>query len=75
LDSTTLELLQNSKQRYRFYANIYNIHNKVLERVTVLLDTGCYNTMIPKEFAADYTGEFASDFGELIFAGDGWGEM
>jgi len=54
LDSTTLELLQKHKQRYRFYANIYNIHNKEFEEVSVLLDTGCYNTMIPKEFAVRY---------------------
>ena len=54
MDSTTLELLQKHKQRYRFYANIYNIHNKEFERVTVLLDTGCYNTMIPKRIAARF---------------------
>ena len=54
MDNTILELLPNSKQRYRFDVNIYNIQDKIFERVTALLDTGCYNTMIPKRIAARF---------------------
>ncbi|MDR2574896.1 MAG: retropepsin-like domain-containing protein [Treponema sp.] len=37
--------------RYKFAAKVYNLLKKDFERVTVFLDTGCYNTMIPRDLA------------------------
>lgn len=56
MECTTLELLKKSKHRYRVRANIYNIKTKVFDRVTLFFDTGCYNTMIPKDIA-EVTGK------------------
>ena len=43
------------EHRYKFIARIYNIQEKNLEKVNIFLDTGCYNTMIPK-YLAEQTG-------------------
>lgn len=48
---TTLALLPDSKNRYRVRANIFNIKSTLYERVTLFFDTGCYNTLIPKDVA------------------------
>jgi len=48
---TTVALSKKFKHRYKFIANIYNIQKKNLEAVTVFLDTGCFNTMIPRRLA------------------------
>jgi hypothetical protein len=39
------------EHRYKFDAFIYNIFEKNLEEVTIFLDTGCFNTLIPKYLA------------------------
>jgi hypothetical protein len=39
------------EHRYKFFANVYNLLKKDYEEVTVFLDTGCYNTMIPRDLA------------------------
>jgi len=51
MECTTLELLPKSKNRYRVRANIFNIKNKLFEKVTLFFDTGCYNTLVPKDVA------------------------
>ena len=100
-----MELLPHIKHRYKLRAKVYNRQNKNYAKVNLFLDSGCYNTLIPKSlavvsgqplgfkreyriggttveaeaysiekimikdfaierviaFAADYTGEFASD--------------
>ena len=105
MECTMLELQPELKHRYKFEARLYNRQNKNYVKVKLFLDTGCYNTLIPKSlavlsghplgfkreyriggatveaeayliekimiknftlerivaFAADYTGEFASD--------------
>ena len=48
---TTVALSKKFKHRYKFIANIYNIKKKNLQAVTIFLDTGCFNTMIPKRLA------------------------
>ena len=51
MECTTLELLAESKHRYRILADLYNrLSSKYLE-VTLFLDLGCYNTLIPKSLA------------------------
>jgi hypothetical protein len=37
--------------RYKFIANVYNLRTKEFVKATVFLDTGCYNTMIPRYLA------------------------
>jgi len=39
------------EHRYKFDAFIYNIFEKILEEVTIFLDTGCFNTLIPRYLA------------------------
>jgi hypothetical protein len=39
------------KHRYKFYASIYKIRTKEFVDTTVFLDTGCFNTMIPRRLA------------------------
>ncbi|WP_461253985.1 retropepsin-like aspartic protease [Treponema sp. R8-4-B8] len=39
------------EHRYKFDAKVYNIQKKDFEEVTIFLDTGCYNTMIPRHLA------------------------
>jgi predicted aspartyl protease len=44
------------EHRYKFDAKIYNIKKNNLEEVTVFLDTGCFNTLIPR-YLAQRTGQ------------------
>jgi hypothetical protein len=37
--------------RYKFYANLYDLWEKKFVETTVFLDSGCYNTMIPRPLA------------------------
>jgi len=39
------------EHRYKFYAGIYEIQSKKFRKTTVFLDTGCFNTMIPRYLA------------------------
>jgi len=39
------------EHRFKFVADIYNTQDKKYEKVSVFLDTGCYNTMIPRYLA------------------------
>lgn len=55
MDSSTVELISLHKHRYKIEANIYNIRSNVFEDVVLLLDSGCYNTMIPK-YVANISG-------------------
>jgi len=48
---TTMELSKSFEHRYKFKARIYNVQRGVFETVTIFLDTGCVNTMIPKRIA------------------------
>jgi hypothetical protein len=43
------------EHRYKFDARIYNIHKKEFGDATIFLDTGCFNTMIPR-LLAEKTG-------------------
>jgi len=105
MECMTLELLPEFKHRYKFEARLYDKLNSRFSKVKLFLNSGCYNTLIPKRlavlsgqplgfkreyriggtvveaeaysiekimlkdfalerviaFAADYTGEFASD--------------
>ncbi len=47
----TAELSRYFEHRYKFDARIYNIWGEMFEKVTVFLDSGCFNTMIPKRVA------------------------
>jgi hypothetical protein len=47
----TVELSKYFEHRYKFDALIYNVHVRKFDEVTVFLDTGCFNTMIPRHFA------------------------
>jgi len=48
---STVALSKWFEHRYKFLANVYNLLTKQFEEVTVFLDTGCYNTMIPRQLA------------------------
>jgi hypothetical protein len=37
--------------RYKFVAGVYNLRTKEFRKTTVFLDTGCYNTLIPRDLA------------------------
>jgi hypothetical protein len=37
--------------RYKFVAGVYNLRTKKFRKTTVFLDTGCYNTLIPRDLA------------------------
>jgi hypothetical protein len=39
------------EHRYKFDASIYNIKTKKFKKTFVFLDTGCFNTMIPRHLA------------------------
>ena len=39
------------EHRYKFDASIYFIQKKEYRKITIFLDTGCYNTLIPRHFA------------------------
>ena len=51
MECTTLELLPESKHRYKVLADLYNRLNAKYFEVTLFLDLGCYNTLIPRNFA------------------------
>lgn len=51
MDSSTSKLMLQNKHRYKIMADIYNIRSGVFEDVILFLDSGCYNTMVPKYFA------------------------
>jgi len=51
MEYTTVELLPGLQSRYKFEANLYIIRRKKFKEVTVFLDTGCYNTLIPRYLA------------------------
>jgi hypothetical protein len=40
-------LSKQFEHRYKIDADIFNIHKKNPEPVTIFLDTGCFNTLIP----------------------------
>jgi len=46
-----VELSKQYKHRYKFVASIYNIRIKEFVQNFVFLDTGCFNTLIPKALA------------------------
>jgi len=48
---TTVALSKKFKHRYKFFASIYKFAENEFADITVFLDTGCFNTMIPKRFA------------------------
>jgi len=48
---STVALSKKFEHRYKFDANIYHIHSKEFFITTVFLDTGCFNTLIPKYLA------------------------
>ena len=48
---STTALSKLFEHRYKFIASIYNIQKKEYRNVTIFLDTGCFNTMIPKYLA------------------------
>ncbi|MCL2183420.1 MAG: aspartyl protease family protein [Chitinispirillia bacterium] len=48
---TTVALSKKFEHRYKFDAHIYNINGKRFEKVTILWDSGCFNTMIPRYLA------------------------
>jgi hypothetical protein len=51
---STVALSKRFEHRYKFYANIYNFLKKDFEEVTIFLDTGCFNTLIPRLFAKQW---------------------
>jgi hypothetical protein len=47
----TVALSKWFEHRYKFDASVYNLRTKEFVGTTVFLDTGCYNTMIPRDLA------------------------
>jgi hypothetical protein len=47
----TVPLSKKFKHRYKFIADIYNTQKNNFQIATVFLDTGCFNTMIPRDLA------------------------
>jgi len=47
----TTALSNRFEHRYKFDAHIYNVVDKMFEDVTIFLDSGCFNTMIPVPLA------------------------
>ena len=47
----TMELSKSFEHRYKFGARIYNIQDNKFEKAIILLDSGCFNTMIPRYLA------------------------
>jgi hypothetical protein len=39
------------EHRYKFDAGVYNLLTKKFRKTSVFLDTGCYNTLIPRDLA------------------------
>ena len=56
MEYTSTELLTEFEHRYKINASIYNIKERCFVDVVVFLDTGCYNTMIPR-FLAELIGK------------------
>jgi len=48
---STVALSKSFEHRYKFYADVYNLRTKEFVENIVFLDTGCYNTMIPRDLA------------------------
>src|SRR5215510_2070124 len=48
---STVALSKQFEHRYKFDAKIYSPVNKYFADATIFLDTGCFNTMIPKNLA------------------------
>ena len=48
---STVALSKSFEHRYKFDALIFNILENNLEEVTIFLDTGCFNTLIPRYLA------------------------
>ncbi len=48
---STVALSRRFEHRYKFLANVYDIRAKKFVETTVFLDTGCYNTLIPRDLA------------------------
>ena len=51
MECMTVELLPHIKHRYKLRAKVYNRQNKNYAKVNLFLDSGCYNTLIPKSLA------------------------
>ena len=48
---STVVLSKLFEHRYKFDASIYNIHCREFRTATIFLDTGCFNTLIPRHLA------------------------
>jgi len=48
---STVALSKWFEHRYKFIAKVYNLRTKEFVENTVFLDTGCYNTLIPRRLA------------------------
>ena len=48
---STMALSRRFEHRYKFDAKVYNLRTKEFVETTIFLDTGCYNTMIPRYLA------------------------
>jgi len=48
---STVALSKWFNHRYKFVAKVYNLRTKRFVKTTIFLDTGCYNTMIPRYLA------------------------
>ena len=48
---STVALSKWFEHRYKFFANVYNLRTKKFVEATIFIDTGCYNTMIPRHLA------------------------
>jgi len=48
---STVALSKSFEHRYKFFANVFNLLKNDFEEIAVFLDTGCFNTMIPRYIA------------------------
>jgi len=48
---STVALSKWFEHRYKFDAGVYNLRTKEFIGTTIFLDTGCFNTMIPRDLA------------------------
>jgi len=53
---TTVGLSPMLEHRYKFNASVYNVKKESFEDVVIFLDTGCFNTMVPR-FLAESAGK------------------
>jgi hypothetical protein len=53
MEYTNVELSSDFEHRYKFDAGLYNIWKNTFEDVVIFLDSGCFNTMIPRHFAVE----------------------